>query len=291
MAEITFLLPARRLDALQRTLSMLSLLRGGGFRAVVVDDTGSGAVDAIVPDFEEQFPLSVVTVTPDGDPLWKYCLAAAPEAEWVCFLAPGVDLTEKSVVRMRKCIDGHPSYDAFRWNLAAPARKWRLRTRPDRIFTRVFEDGDDAPLGTFVFRAETLRTVFATDSEAAVSDMAVILAGAKKAGVRTARRVRVNYTAPAPSTDPAEMEKEVRSRLAFFRWSERFFEEEYPLGVGDRLALFAGELAKLYPSYTPEELKDDLATFACVNGPIRRMKASSALKSALKARQESLKQA
>ena len=85
------------------------------------------------------------------------------------------------------------------------------------------------------------------------------------------------------------VEKEVRSRLAFFRWSEKYFGDEYPLGVSDRLALFAGELAKLYPSYTQEELKEDLGTFAVVNGPIRRMKAASALKAALKARQESLK--
>ena len=35
--------------------------------------------------------------------------------------------------------------------------------------------------------------------------------------------------------------------------------------------------------------EEDLNAFACVNGPIRRMKASSALKAALKARQESLK--
>ena len=58
--------------------------------------------------------------------------------------------------------------------------------------------------------------------------------------------------------------------------------------MSDRLALFAGELARLYPSFTPDELKEDLNSFACVNGPIRRLKASSALKAALKARQEAL---
>ena len=115
-----------------------------------------------------------------------------------------------------------------------------------------------------------------------------LLAAAKKTGVRTARRERIGYTAPAPSTDPSVVEKEVRARLAFYRWSERYFGEEYPLGVSDRLALFAGELARLYPSFTADELKEDLNTFACVNGPIRRLKASSALKAALKARQEAL---
>ncbi len=117
---------------------------------------------------------------------------------------------------------------------------------------------------------------------------ALLLAAAKKTGIRTARRERIGYTTSAPATDPSVVEKEVRARLAFYRWSERYFGEEYPLGVSDRLALFAGELARLYPSFTPDELKEDLNSFACVNGPIRRLKASSALKAALKARQEAL---
>ena len=289
MAEITFVIPARNLDTLHRTLSMLSFQKDNAFRAVVVDLAGSEAVRGVVADFEHRFPVSAVTVEQAGQPLWKCCLDAAPEAEWVCFLTPGVDLNETSVKRMCRCIDGHESYDAFHWNLAEPYRKWGLRTRPDRIFTNIFVDGGAAPLSSFVFRAKTLREAFEADSEAAGMGHAVIFAAARNTGVRSVRRERVGYTAPAPSTDPSVVEKEVRSRLAFFRWSERYFGDDYPLGVSDRLALFAGELARLYPSFTPDELKEDLNTFAVVNGPIRRMKASSALKSALKARGESLK--
>jgi hypothetical protein len=289
MAEITFVIPARNLDALHRTLSMLSFQKGGRLRAVVVDLAGSEAVRSVIPDFENHFPVSAISVEQAGQPLWKCCLDAVPEAEWVCFLTPGVDLNETSVKRMCRCIDGHDGYDVFHWNLAEPNKKWRLRTRPDRIFTTVFVDGGAAPLSSFVFRARALRDAFEADSEAAGMGHALILAAAKNTGVRSVRWERVGYTAPTPSTDPSLLEKEVRSRLAFFRWSERFFGEDYPLGVGDRLALFAGELARLYPSFTAEELKEDLNTFAVVNGPIRRMKASSALKSALKARQESLK--
>ena len=289
MAEITFVIPARNLDALHRTLSMLSFQKGVRLRAVIVDLAGSEAVRSVIPDFENHFPVSAISVEQAGQPLWKCCLDAVPEAEWVCFLTPGVDLNETSVKRMCRCIDGHDGYDVFRWNLAEPNRKWRLRTRPDRIFTTIFVDGGAAPISSFVFRARALRDTFEVDSEAAGMSHALILAAAKNTGVRTVRWERVGYTAPAPSTDPSLVEKEVRSRLAFFRWSERFFGEDYPLGVGDRLALFAGELARLYPSFTAEELKEDLNTFAVVNGPIRRMKAASALKSALKARQESLK--
>ena len=274
MAEITFVIPARNLDTLHRTLSMLSFQKDNAFRAVVVDLAGSEAVRGVVADFEHRFPVSAVTVEQAGQPLWKCCLDAAPEAEWVCFLTPGVDFTELSVKRMRKCIDGHEAYDVFHWNLAEPNKKWGLKTRPDRIFEIVFVDGGAAPISSFVFRAQALRDAFAADSEAAGMGYAVILAAAKKTGVRTARREHIGYTAPTPSTDPSVVEKEVRARLA---------------GVSDRLALFAGELAKLYPSFTPDELKEDLGTFAVVNGPVRRLRAASALKAALKARQESLK--
>ena len=106
--------------------------------------------------------------------------------------------------------------------------------------------------------------------------------------VPTARPTAAPTYAPAPTTDPALVEKEVRARLAFFRWSERFFGDDYPLEVGERLTLFATELARLYPSFSPDTLKEDMNTFAVVNGPIRRMRASSALKSALKARQDAL---
>ena len=288
MAKITFVIPARTLDTLHRILSMLSIQKDTGFRAVIVDLAGSEAVRSVVPDFEPSFPVSVVTVEQAGQPLWKCCLDAVPDAEWVGFLLPGVEFTETSVKRMRRCIDDHDTYDVFHWNLAEPNRKWGLRTRGDRIFTNIFVDGGAAPLSSFVFRAQALRDAFAADPEAAGMANAVILAAAKNTGVRSARRERIGYTPRPASTDPSIIEKEVRSRLAFFRWSERFYGEEYPIGVGDRLDLFATELARLYPSFTPEELKEDLNTFATVNGPVRRLRAASALKSALKARQETL---
>lgn len=288
MAEITFVIPARNMDTLHRTLSMLSFQKDTGFRAVIVDLAGSEAVRAVIPDFEHRFPVSAVTVDPAGKPLWKCCLDAAPAAEWVCFLTPGVDFNDTSVKRMHRCIDDHPGYDVFHWNLAEPNRKWSLKTRPDRIFKNVFVDGEAAPISAFVFRAQALQAAFEADSEVAGMAHAVILAAAQKTGVRTARFERIGYTAPAPTTDPSRVEKEVRARLAFYRWSERYFGEDYPLSVSARLALFAKELARLYPSFSPEELKEDLGTFACVNGPISRLKASSALKTALKERQEAL---
>ena len=288
MPEIQFIVPARNIDTLHRTLSMLSFQKDRSFRTCVVNLTGSEAVDSMAAEFEHTLPVVVVPVETTGEPFWKQCLEAAPAAEWVCFLGPDVDFTERSVGRMGKCIADHPAYDVFHWNLAEPCRKFRLKTRADKLFFNTVVDGGEAPLSSFVFRSQALRDAFAADAEAAGMDLAVILAAAKKTGIRTARRERIGYTSPVPASDPALVEKAVRARLAFFRWSERFFGDDFPLGVGDRLELFAGELARLYPSFTAEELKEDLNTFAVVSGPVRRLRAASALKSALKARQAAI---
>ena len=288
MPEIVFVIPARSIDTLHRTLSMLSFQKDAGFRACVVDLSGTAAAASVAAEFEHKMSVKAVELEPAGEPFWKCCLEAVPEAEWVCFLGPDVDLTDKSVRRMRRCMDAHDGYDVFHWNLAEPFRKYGLKTRVDKLFTKVFVDGGEAPLSSFVFRAAALREAFAADPDAAGMDLAVVFAGAKKGGIRTVRWERIAWRKPLSPVDPALVEKDVRARLAFFRWSERFFGEEYPLGTGDRLALFAGELARLYPSFSPDDLKEDLNTFAVVNGPIRRMKAASALKAALKARQKDI---
>lgn len=289
MAQIDFIIPVRNVDTLHRTLSMLAFQKDHGFRAHVVDLTGSSASSAMVAEFDTRIPVDVVEVEITGEPLYQQLLAAVPSAEWVCFLSPDVDLTPASVKRMSRCIDDHDGYDVFHWNLADPFRKYRLKTRPDKLFTLLYVDGGVAPLSSFVFRAQALREAFEADPEAACMDLSTVFVGAKKTAIRSARWERIGYTAPAVSDDPSQVEKDVRARLSFFQWSERYFGEEHPLGTGDRLKLYATELARLYPSFTYEELKENLNSFPLVNGPIRKMRAASALKAALKVRQESLK--
>lgn len=289
MSELAFIVPVRNIETLHRTLSMLSFQRDRAFRVYVVDLTGSeSAVSSVTEEFEEKLSLSVYGMDLSGEPLWKNCLDLVPDAQWVCFLMPGVNLGRKSFGRMRKCIQAHPDFDAFRWILAKPYRKPCLKTSAGKLFKSVFSDGGAAPLSSFFFRAQTLRDAFAADPEAAGMDFAVILSGAKKTGARTVRWERVGYRKPKAPSDPSQIEKSVRARLAFFRWTERFFGDDYPLGVGARLGLFAGELARLYPSYTQDELKEELYSFSAADGTVRRMRAASAIKSAIKARQDAL---
>ncbi len=84
-------------------------------------------------------------------------------------------------------------------------------------------------------------------------------------------------------------EKAVRERLDLLRWTEGFFgDDDYPLSVGDQLDLFAGEVIKLFPSYSEDDLKEMMLGFQVSQGPIRRMRAQNALSRALKERQKQL---
>ena len=178
MPQIDFIIPARNIDALHRTLSMLAFQKASAPRAFVVDLTGTSAAKAMAAEFDTRLNVQAVEPELTGEPVWKQWLAADASAEWVCFLGTDVDLTASSVRRMSRCIDGHAGYDAFRWNLAEPWRKSGLRTRPEKLFTQVFVDGEAAPLSSFVFRAQALREAFAADPEAAIRGLLAVASGA-----------------------------------------------------------------------------------------------------------------
>ena len=268
---------------------MLVFQQEKDFHVYVIDPAKVIGIAPVVSEFEMRLSVDYLQVDPGNGPLLAAALPCLRGERYVCWLSSGVEFTPKSLLRMRRCIKDHPDYDVYHWNLEEPERKWKLKTRVDRIFTDVFCKGAAAPLSSMVFRTDTLRSALEGDPEAAGMDLAVILSCARQRPVRTTRWERISWTRPAVPADPSLQEKAIRDRLAFFRWSERFFGKEYPLDTGERLDLFASTLAELYPSYTPDELKEELYGFAVVNGPIRKMKASSAMKAALKARQESLK--
>lgn len=283
MSEFAIILPAAPAADLHRTLSSLVFQKEKDFQVYLVQSPGTSEA---VTGFEDRLPLKWVDIASGGGAF--SALAAVKDEPFVCFLTPEVDLAPKSLRRMRRCIDGHPGHDVYHWNLAAPARKYGLKTAPARLFKEVFFKGGVAPLSSFVFRRSALAVWLASAPSAADSALAAVLACAGEQGIRTARWERLGWHRPAPAADPAALEREVRANLAFFRWTESFFGNAYPVGVGDRLDLFATEAARLYPSYTADELKALMQEFAVVDGPVRKLRASSALKGALKRRKETL---
>ena len=211
----------------------------------------------------------------------------AVREEYVLFLEEGAALGKNFLKRAARCIKAHPGHDV--WNVAVEdARKLPLKTSPERLFTEVFSKGTPAPLSSFIFRVSALREHVVYGNGGKLLPLATVLSCACGEGIRRVRWERMSWTPSAPPTDPVLQEQAVRENLDFFHWTETFFREEYPLGTGEQLDLFAAEIAKLYPSYTPDELKEVMNSFAVSTGTVRRMRAASALKGAIKNRQKEL---
>jgi|GEM_PF-1292986 len=236
------------------------------------------AGDPVAAEYEDHLPLA------EGG------LEAVGQEEYALFLEPGAQLGPAFLKRAAGCIKDHPGFDV--WNVAVEdAPKLPRKASAARLFQGVFRKGMPAPLSSFVFRVSALREKVVYGNGGKLLPLATVLSCAGEKGIRRVCRERLGWTPALPPSDPALAEQAVRDRLDFFHWSETFFKEEYPLDTGETLDLFAAEIVKLYPSYPPEELKKLMAGFAVSEGTVRKMRASSALKSALKARQKELQQA
>lgn len=210
------------------------------------------------------------------------------EEPFVCCLDTD-SLPDKDFVRrILRTTRRHPDFDVYHVNLAQ-GPDYPRKIKAAKLFRLVVQQGLPAPLPTFIFRTPRLkeRAVFRADHS--LDPLPSVLSAASVRPVRNVWRQRLEWTAPVVSKDPVEEERQIRQMLDLYRWSETFFgEDDYPLDTGDRLELFAREVAKLYPSYDPDGLKEIMGGFQAAQGTIRKVRASAALKSALKDRQKEL---
>ena len=300
--NIAFIIPAYRATDLHRTLQSLAMQTDRGFSVYLADDAVPGDLSALCAEFEDALDIRHTRFEDSlgGISRSKHlsrALALAGGETFVCFLGDGAELTPKCVRRLRKTIENHPEYNVYHWNteiLDAAGNpdgkvfRYGASIRADKLFRRLFLKGWPAPLSSFVFRRETLLTAGIFDAECYSTDFQNIFACAGEKGVRTVWLSRIRRRVPTVP-DPALAERETLSLLAFFRWSETFFGEEYPISTGDRLDLFAETAARLFPTYTAEEVKERYMAFEVCQGPIRKLRASSAIRAALKERNRELK--
>lgn len=208
--------------------------------------------------------------------------------ELVCLLEPGAVPDKDFVRRVLRTSRRHPGFGVYHVN-PVEGEAWPRKIKAAKLFSRHIQEGLSAPLSSFVFATATLKekAVFLPDSSLDV--LATVMACAADKPVRNVWRQTLAYPSVAPASGPSEEEKAVRKRLEFYRWSESFFgEDNYPISTGERLEMIAAELAKLYPSHTADELREEFKGFQAAQGPIRKVRAAGALKSALKARQQAL---
>ena len=210
------------------------------------------------------------------------------EEPLVCVLEQGALPDKNFVRRILRTVERHPDFDVYHVNLVQ-GPDYPRKVTASKLFRLMVQHDLPAPLSTFIFRTSRLRerAVFRADNS--LDPLPTILAAAAARPIRNVWLQRLEWTAPAVSKDPVEEEKQIRQKLDFYRWSETFFgDEDYPLGTGERLSLYAAEVAKLYPSYDPDDLKEIMNGFQAAQGTLRKVRAAAILKSAVKERQKQL---
>ena len=206
------------------------------------------------------------------------------QEEVLCILTPDVTPDPDFVGRIAKSVSRHPEFDVYHVNLKG-MKPFPRKASARKFFKLAVLEEAPAPLSSFVFRTATLRNKAVFKADGSLDPLPTVFSCAKESPIRNVWRGQLSWEAPVPSKDPMAQELAVRARLDLFRWTEEFFgDDDYPLTVGDQVKLFAGELVKLYPSYSVDDLKEMMNGFQVSQGALRKMRAQGALKSALKQR-------
>ena len=206
----------------------------------------------------------------------------------LCLLEEGASLDPKFVSRILRMARRHPDFDVYHVNVKGE-KAFPRKTDAKKLFRIAVSDHVAAPLSSFVFRSEKLREKAVFRADGGLQPLPSVLNCARERPVRKVWCLELEWSPAAGPSDPAAVEAAIRDRVDLFRWTESFFgDDDYPLSVGDQLDLFAAEVAKLYPSYTEEDLKEMMESFQVSQGTIRKLRASAALRSALKEREKQL---
>lgn len=206
------------------------------------------------------------------------------QEEVVCILEEGALPNPDFVGRIVKAVRRHPDFNVYHVNLNGE-KAFPRKTKAKKLFKLAVLEEVPAPLSSFIFRTSVLRDRAVFKPDGTLASLASVFACAVESPVRNVWRGRLDWSAPNPVTDPMEQDLKVRRKLALLKWTEDYFgDDDYPLSVGDQLDLFATEVAKLYPSYSEEDLKEMMNGFQVSQGTVRKMRAMSALKAALKQR-------
>ena len=206
------------------------------------------------------------------------------QEEVLCILEPGALPAPDFVGRIAKAVRRHPGFDVYHVNLTGE-KAFPRKASAKKLFRLTVLEEVPAPLSSFVFRLATLRTAAVFKADGSLDTLPTVFSCARENPVRNVWRGRLDWKGPEASADPLEMDRQVQEKLALLKWTEDFFgDDDYPLSVGDQLKLFASEVVKLYPSYSVEDLKEMMNGFQVAQGPVRKMRALSALKAALKQR-------
>ena len=200
--------------------------------------------------FQKNKKFKVYLVTGDAD---DYPTLNVQHGSWsqvkerfVCILEPGAVPDPHFVCKINWTTKMHPKFDVYHVNVEGE-EAFPRKASAKKVFQLAVFDGVKAPLSSFVFRANTLRAKAVFRADGTLNTLPTVLSCAAARPVRNIWRGKLEWKA-----------------------------------VGNQLGLFAAAVAKLKPFHTEDELKEIMEGFLVSQGTIRRMRALSALKDALK---------
>lgn len=237
-------------------------------------------------DFKIYVPEHGDAIPGDEDSL-NYTIGGLADVkeDLVMYLCPQAEPAKDMLKRVNRTVTEHPEFDVYHLNLEG-APKFPLKAKADRLFTDVFIKGMAAPLSSFIFRTSVLKDKIVYRTDDSMDPLATAIACIGDGEYRTVRHTTLKYNPRALT--PEEAEERAWRRIEFLRWTETYWgDEDYPLTVAKSFKVFANEIVALYPGRGKDELKEIMDGFSTVKGPVRKLMASSALKKAIKEKEES----
>lgn len=296
--DIAILIPTSRPVVLHRALSSLAAQTDKGFRVYVLSWKKDGRTAEIISDFEDILQIRYLSFddAPQGplSSLQKRGLSQLGDESFVMFLSDDNELTPKCIKRFRKTAKRDNNKNVYHYNinvidttnkLISKGKRYPRVIKVEKLFKKIFYKDYQASMSSFVFRRSVLEERFVELEGANRSDLATIFSCAKEDGIRTVPFSRVLWRRHSASLaiNPATAKRVAYDKVVFLRWSEEFFpsEDDYPVSPSDRIRLYAKSCAALYPDYTKEEIKEKYMQFKVFSSALRKMKGSSALRSAI----------
>ena len=246
--------------------------------AIVLPKADDRILGALTFQKSKKFKVYLVTGEADEYPSLKVRHGSWSQVteRYVCILEPGTVPDPHFVCRINWTLAMHPKFDVYHMNVSGQ-KAFPRKASARKVFQLAVWKGVTAPLSSFVFRADALRKNAVFKADGTLDVLPTVFSCCRERPVRNIWLGQLEWRGP----EAAQTEAAVRERLKLFRWTEEFFgDDDYPLTVGDQLKLFADEVARLPVS--EDEKWEIMSSFVVSQGTIRRARASSALKSALK---------
>lgn len=233
-------------------------------------------------DFRLYVPETFKSI-PNGDDLnFTTGNLAKVTEDYVMYLSPWADPGSNVLKKLASTIKENPEFDVYHINIEGGG-SFPVTANAEKAFVYFAKRKALAPLSAFVFRTSALKEKIVYRQDGSMDHLATVISCIDRGFMRTVRFTSMNFL--KPDISPKQEEEMILRRIEFLRWSEGYFiGSNYPISVPVSLSIFAKEVASLYPSRDFNELKEMMLRFKMVNGPIRKMLATSALKNAVKSR-------